>query len=892
MTQDGTRGDGTRTAQGAPDARSPGSRDTRAAGPVRAMTARLALSWAALLWERIWREAWAPAALAALFLALAISGLLPLAGGWIHSILLGLFALALLILTVRAGRRITAPGPGEARRRLERVNDLADRPLEALADRPSDPGPQVAALWRAHRRRAAARIAGLRVGAPSPRIAGRDPRALRLVAFVALGGALLASGGQSGQRLAQAFVPDFTDRTVIARTAVDAWIAPPDYTGLAPIFLDRDGVRERKAGATDEAEAVNGSTDRSPALDDGTPGETIAAPIGSTLSIQVADPPAEPVLIGPDGAAIAFEAFGPDARRLEAEVTADGPYRLEIAERTAARWMIEAVPDTAPSVSVPEAPFTTPQLSLRVTYAARDDYGVERVGARFTRVDGPDDDEAAITIDLPAPGPGRNGDALTSYRDLTAHPWAGGEVRMVLRAEDAIGQTGESEAITLTLPQRVFQHPVARAIVDFRRQLAWKPVENREAVREGLSTIAWQTEHYGGDTTVFLSLGAVVRRLDLGRDGVEPAPATVEAILKQLWETALYLEDGGTSLALDRLRAAERALQEALERDADMAELERLMTELQEAMNDYMQAMADQLREMQENGEEMPTLNPENQANTVRPQDLNQMMDQIREMMRNGMKDAAQQMLSQLQQMMENMRAGVMPQMSPDAREAMEMMQDLQDIMKGQQELMDRTFNRSQQGGDQGRNGEGMQNLPSENQRNGRGRSGGMGGDVPSPDAALQEALRRQLGDVMRRFGEMMNDIPQPFGNAEGEMRRSGEALRQGNPGDAVDPQGRAMDQLQSAAEAARNAFMERFTQQQGVGQQMPGEGGAETMDPFGRKPSDSFKGAADGNVEVPSGTEMQRSREIRDELRRRSGERSRPGFELEYYDRLLDQFR
>jgi len=76
------------------------------------------------------------------------------------------------------------------------------------------------------------------------------------------------------------------------------------------------------------------------------------------------------------------------------------------------------------------------------------------------------------------------------------------------------------------------------------------------------------------------------------------------------------------------------------------------------------------------------------------------------------------------------------------------------------------------------------------------------------------------------------------------------------------------------------------------MGQQLPGEGGAETTDPFGRKPSDTYKGAADGQVEIPSGTQMQRSREIRDELRRRAGQRARPDFELEYYDRLLDQFR
>ncbi|MEQ8602279.1 MAG: TIGR02302 family protein [Marivibrio sp.] len=847
------------------------------------MARRLALSWAALAWERAWAELWAPTALFALFLALAISGLLPALGFWGHVGALTLFALVFIVLAIRAVRRLTAPSDLAARRRLERINDLGDRPLEALADRPSDPSPQAQALWAEHRRRAAARIAALKVGAPSPRIAGRDPKALRLLAFTALGAALLASGGQSATRLADAFVPRIVDAKAAAQVAVDAWIAPPEYTGLAPIYLDRTGVREE---APETASATAGGADASGS-------ETIAAPVGAVLALRVANAPAEPVLRGPDGIEIGFEPFGPEARRLETELAVEGLYRLDVAGQAAAEWRIALTPDRAPTIAVTEEPFTTPQLALRLTYVGADDYGVTRVSAAFARVGGPGADSERLTVDLPAPGAARNGEALTSYRDFTAHPWAGGDVMMTLSAEDAIGQTGESEPIRLTLPQRVFQHPVAQAIVDFRRQLAWDPVANREAVRDGLDAVAWNTPAYGDDAAVFLSLNAAVRRLDLDRRGREPSEAVVDAIIQQLWETALYIEDGGASLALERLRAAERALQEALERDADMAELERLMDELQQAMQEYMQAMAEQLQQMQERGEQPPMIDPESLANSVTPQDLNDMMEQIREMMRNGMKDAAQQMLSQLQQMMENMRAGVQPQMSPQAREAMDMMQDLQDVMQGQQELMDRTFQQSQQG-DQGMQGQnGMSDLPSENQRQNRNGSGRMNGQAPSPDAALQEALRRQLGDVMRRFGEMMGDIPDAFGNAEGEMRQSTDQLRQGRPGEAVGPQGRAMDQLRSAAEAAREAMMERFAQQPGMGQQMTGgEGGMEGTDPLGRRPSDTYRGAADGQVEVPSATEMQRSREIRDELRRRAGDRARPDLELDYFDRLLDQFR
>ena len=43
--------------------------------------------------------------------------------------------------------------------------------------------------------------------------------------------------------------------------------------------------------------------------------------------------------------------------------------------------------------------------------------------------------------------------------------------------------------------------------------------------------------------------------------------------------------------------------------------------------------------------------------------------------------------------------------------------------------------------------------------------------------------------------------------------------------------------------------------------------------------------------VGIPSQSDLQRARQILDELRRRSGQRSRPIDELDYIDRLMRQF-
>ena len=68
------------------------------------------------------------------------------------------------------------------------------------------------------------------------------------------------------------------------------------------------------------------------------------------------------------------------------------------------------------------------------------------------------------------------------------------------------------------------------------------------------------------------------------------------------------------------------------------------------------------------------------------------------------------------------------------------------------------------------------------------------------------------------------------------------------------------------------------------------GAGDRIERDPFGRPLSNN--GTFDqGDVNIPDANMLQKSRQILDELRRRSGERSRPTIELDYIERLLRRF-
>jgi hypothetical protein len=61
-------------------------------------------------------------------------------------------------------------------------------------------------------------------------------------------------------------------------------------------------------------------------------------------------------------------------------------------------------------------------------------------------------------------------------------------------------------------------------------------------------------------------------------------------------------------------------------------------------------------------------------------------------------------------------------------------------------------------------------------------------------------------------------------------------------------------------------------------------------QDPFGRTAAGRGAGTG-GDLRIPDASVLQRARDILNELRKRAGEQRRPKEELDYIDRLLQQF-
>ena len=145
---------------------------------------------------------------------------------------------------------------------------------------------------------------------------------------------------------------------------------------------------------------------------------------------------------------------------------------------------------------------------------------------------------------------------------------------------------------------------------------------------------------------------------------------------------------------------------------------------------------------------------------------------------------------------------------------------------------------------------------------------------------------------MMRQLSDMMGDMPQSLGRAETEMRSARDSLKENDAAGAVPPQGRALDYLQQGMQSMAESFNRMFDSAQGQGTGTVGSrpGQSPWGDPLGRDSGFGRKEAIEG-VQIPDEMDLQRSREILQELRRRRGEFQRPPLELDYIDRLLHQF-
>lgn len=810
---------------------------------------RLWLARLAQWWEGVWPALWPALGVAGLFVATVLFDLLPLLSGPLHGLVLLIFAGAFLGALYRARAAFHLPTVAAARRRLERASGLDHRPLSVIRDDLAagrgDPASE--ALWRVHQRRMGARIGRLRIGLPTPGLPRRDPWGLRAALLLVLVIGAVAAWGDGSGRLVRALTPRLAGIAGGPAAGLEIWLTPPDYTGLAPRLL-RFGTAAREDGAA-------------PRVD-----ETIRIPAGSGLLAQLHGGRGVPVLRFAGGSTT-FAALDKDSYQIKSKIVRAGPMTVVQAGSEIGAWTVAIIPDRPPKIHFAKPPQATARGTLRLEYQAEDDFRLRRVTAMIRRDDGAAATPRTESIILNLPSPGRPGKTArrTSYHDLTAHVWAGLPVTIQLTATDAIGQRGRSAVARIVLPERRFDNPLARRLVALRKMLTRDP-NNRRAVARALAAIARRPAAYRNDVIVFLVLKSTYVRLSEMRN-----PTAIAEAQQLLWDTALRLEDGALSLSLRTLRQAETALRKALDRNAGDAELNRLTDRLKQALDTYFKALAQNMRRHPEKYRGARLADPDQPV--ISRQRIERMIERMREMALTGSKDAARQLLSQLQEMMENLRTGRM-QARRGANPADQIMTALERLTREQQRLLDETFREAQRN----------RMIPQGQDRPPASMPPDMSGK-----SARQGALQRRLDDLMRRLGELTDAIPPNLGQAELAMRRARRALDNDRPGQAVGPQGEALEQLRKGTRQALRQLSKRFGRQFGF-DPGAGSGRGRGRDPLGRARNGSG-GLWGSDIKIPDKGELQRARQILDELRRRAGEGFRRTEELDYIHRLLRRF-
>ncbi len=855
----------------------PVGEDRRADADARALLAAASrrARWT-ILWERLWPALATLATVVGLFLTVSWLGvwlyLPPLA----RAAAVAAFAIAALAAAVPLVL-LRLPAAADGLRRLDRGSGLRHRPATALVDKlavtPTDP--YSTTLWNAHIARTLGAARAFKAGFPSPRAALRDPYALRGLILIACIATFVAAGGERWKRIAAAF--DWQGVVLPANFRVDAWVTPPTYTGKPPIVLAgiHPGEIARPGGGADQAGEANEA------------GEAVSVPVGSTLIVRATgkldfDVAAKGGLTAAKGKAHA--PAGTQERRFKIMAAGTATLRGVGDDLT---WSFNVIPDKPPTIALTKDPEQESRGALLLSYRIEDDYGVTEARATFARKDapaasgegphplyGPPD----FALDLPQART-RHGVGET-IKDLTDHPWAGAEVVMTLIARDEGGNEGRSEPFTMRLPERVFTKPLARALVEQRRNLALD-ARARPRVITALDALATAPEKFTPDAGIYLGLRTIFWSLVRAKTDDD-----LRDVAARLWSMAVQIEDGNVSEAQAALRNAEEALRQALDRGASDEEIKALMDQLRAATDRFLQAMREQLR-----NDQRLVRPPDRNARVLSSQDLKNMLDRLENMARNGSRDAARQLLQELQQMMENLQMATPDMNGDDLGDMMPELDELGDMIREQQGLRDRTFregqDQRQQNAERGRQGQQGQ-QPDEAM-----------GELRQSQQALRDRLNKLLEDLKNRgFGQGDQQGQQDQGQEEmNELGRAGEAmgeaegeLGEGNADSAVDSQGRALDALRKGAQGLAQSMQ----QQQGSG---PGRAGRlglprarEDTDPLGR-PLRGRDYGDDYTVKVPSEIDVQRARRIIEELRRRFGDVGRPQLELDYIERLLKDY-
>ncbi|WP_156851222.1 TIGR02302 family protein [Bartonella refiksaydamii] len=789
------------------------------------------LMWFILSFERIWVQLLPFFLILSLFCSLSWFGIFGILDYWLHLLLLGFmlfFAVGSLFFLIH----FRFPTTREINQRLEKENGLKNQPLSVQTDHLCSENSEdfSAIVWREHQRRMAKQLYHLKTGFIYPNSAARDPLALRTLCILLCVCAFSFSFGSCGGRLADAF--DFRPLVDETSMRIDAWVTPPAYTGVAPIYLTKDEKTQ------------------------------LAVPEGSNVVVRIFN-----------GAGVTVEAkFEKDAREVlfskknEKVALDDSVVHFEThlkhsivlfvsSRHKQQQWHLQVIKDQPPTIRWLEKPGRILTGSLELQYELDDDYGVTKAFVAIEPFLNQHKNTSSlykapeIKLLLPRGGKGK----MRTVQDVATHPWAGSEVKITLVAEDGAGQQGRSKTFVMTLPQRVFSNPVARAVIELRRLLVLNACA-KEHVLDMLSALFVRPEEGLKNITHFLVLQSAWTRLSMAETEDD-----LRSVVDYLWQIALGIEGNQFESVQKNLKQAQAALRDVLRYGAPATEIERLMADLRQAMDDYIHTLA-------ENAQDKSSPNKGNFSRPNLSEDsLQKKLDLIEEMAKVGSSLAAEQLLAEVEQTLDHLQVqkGNQGEEKSQSKSAQmkEKMDHLGDLMHRQQEILNEThqLEMDQQRGE---------TIPEKQRKS-----------LKKRQAELQSELSMLEKELLAQ-GFKPNGA---FKRAEEKMNSAENALEHGNNKISIQNQSDALESLRQGAqnilEKMREVLKEAGENQNAV---------SSPEDPLGRSLSPKTDQEGQEGMAIQQESNQMRARQILEEIRKRLGKEHILEEEKNYLERLL----
>lgn len=833
------------------------------------------LSSVSVFIDHLLRAFWLFLCLVMVFMALAFFGVTDVLSDKLFQI----FAFAAFAFGIWSGvKRFTRPTVPEIEHRLYQANRIPVNPFRQLKDRPADDlNESQKTLWESGQNYAQHLKDKLHPALPAPKLGREDRYGLRYIAVSLLLLGWLYQGSGHGAELARAFIPEKPGFITARSEVTELWITPPEYTGLAPIYLDQSSEDIMIVPEDSHLTARVGQTWMTPRLITTTSRSSFISGESGGFTIE------HPLEIN------------------------DQTIRIKTGLRTRLRADIIIDIDDQPIASIADGPHRTENNRIALRYAAQDDYGLESVEIQIA----PD---RMIARRLGNPPPfirrqemgGQKFIDQTVQIDLTDHFLAGLPVEVTVVATDTRGQVTKTPATGFVLPEITFSHPVARQLAALRQDLLWSAdTDSYRLLSNTISSILTRPDSFKNDTGVYLGLSSAMFRL---RYITDISGTAIGEMRNLLWQLALRIEGGSTRVAAENLQNTLSEMAQALENpNLSEEEFSQLQEQLETAMNEYFQSLMRELAAtMQEQGQDL-SIPQELNDRVQNRMDTGDFMNELMEALQSGSRSEVADALREMERMVEQMKNARLQPMTESMRKTVEELTKLKEVIRDQEALLDQTHTIapeiSRETHDYGEspdedsrsifdNEEDMlPPSPSETNR-------GTQPPAPPPSETVetghlgdqQQAIREILRDIQTALEQETGQSADFIDRADSAMKTARDAFVHNAPNASIPHQERALQELKQGMDQAMEQMASGLGSMISLGLPSMGARPGGDTDPLGRRMGRGRNTATD-NIDIPEEEKRRRIRKIRDRILERSGDFDQDPLSDEYFDNLLERF-